>query len=81
MNQYLDKAREKIPHVPMLINLVSRRVRQFIGGQRPMVKPDHPNMPMLNLALKEIAEGKLTAEQDVTLQQEKPEFQRAITLE
>ncbi len=59
---YLEGAKARISNVPVLINLVSRRVRQLNSGQRPLVKPDFPNMERLDIALKEIAEGKLTAE-------------------
>lgn len=59
---YLEQAKARVPNIPMLINMVSRRARQLISGQRPMVKPDHPNMDRMDVALKEIAEGKLTAE-------------------
>lgn len=59
---YLDLAKQKISNIPLLINVVSRRVRQLNGGQRPMVKPDNPQMSHMDLALKEIAEGKLSAE-------------------
>lgn len=59
---YLEMARERIPHLPMLINVVSRRVRQLVSGQRSLVKPDSPFMEKMDIALKEIAEGKLTAE-------------------
>jgi len=59
---YLEIARTKVPNVPMLVNMVSKRVSQLIRGERPMVKPDHVNMDKMDLALKEIAEGKLTAE-------------------
>jgi DNA-directed RNA polymerase subunit K/omega len=48
---------------------VSRRVKQLNSGQRPLVKPDFPLMERLDIALKEIADGKLTAElcvQDAT---------------
>ena len=63
---YLDSAKERIPNIPLLINVVSRRVRQLNQGQRPLVKPDTPGMPKMDLVLKEIAEGKLTAEIDFT---------------
>lgn len=63
---YLDGARKRLPNVPLLINVVSRRVRQLNAGQRPLVKPDNPNMSRADLALKEIAEGKLTAEINYT---------------
>ena len=59
---YLEQAKLKISNVPLLINVVSRRVRQLNAGQRPMVKPDNPRMENMDIALKEIAEGKLTAE-------------------
>lgn len=59
---YLDLAKERVGNVPLLINIVSRRVRQLNGGQRPLVKPDHLQMPHIDIALKEVAEGKLTAE-------------------
>jgi len=60
--KYLEQARGRVPSVPVLINMVSRRVRQLVSGQRPMVKPDNLNMEKMDLALKEIAEGKLTCE-------------------
>lgn len=59
---YLDQAKERVNNVPLLINMVSRRVRQLVAGQRPLVKPDSHNQPPMDIALKEIAEGKLTAE-------------------
>jgi hypothetical protein len=60
---YLDAAKERMSgNVPLLINMVSRRVRQLNQQQRPLVKPDGPHMSNMDLALKEIAEGKLTAE-------------------
>ena len=59
--QYLDRAKEKMPNVPLLVNTVSKRVRQLIAGERPMVKPDFKDQELLDIALKEIAEGKLIA--------------------
>lgn len=59
---YLDQAKARIPNKPLLINLVSRRVRQLNTGQRRMVKPDHPFQENLDIALKEVAEGLLDAE-------------------
>ena len=60
--KYLDAAKERIPNIPLLINVVARRVRQLNRGQRPLLKPDTPQTPALDIALREIAEGKLTAE-------------------
>ena len=59
---YLDAAKERVNNIPLLINMVSRRVRQLNQGQRPLVKPDDPHMSNMDIALKEIAEGKLAAE-------------------
>ena len=59
---YLDLAKNRIDNVPLLINMVSRRVRQLNAGQRPLVKPDDAHMSHMDIALKEIAEGKLSAE-------------------
>lgn len=58
----MNRAQERVPNVPLLINIVSRRVKQLNQGQRPMVKPDSVFMPRMDIALKEVAEGKLTAE-------------------
>lgn len=60
--KYLEAAKDRIPNIPLLINVVARRVRQLNRGQRPLLKPDTPQTPTLDIALREIAEGKLTAE-------------------
>lgn len=60
--ELIEKAKLKIPMVPMLINAVSRRVRQLNAGMRPYVKPLDANEPHVNIALREIAEGKLAVE-------------------
>ena len=59
---YLELAKQKISNVPLLINIVSRRVRQLNQQARPMVKADTPHMSAMSIALKEIAEGKMSAE-------------------
>ncbi|MCX7819466.1 MAG: DNA-directed RNA polymerase subunit omega [Kiritimatiellae bacterium] len=59
---YLEQAKTRVPNVQVLVNMVSRRVRQLISGQRPLVKPDNLNMEKMDIALKEIATGKLTVE-------------------
>ena len=68
---YLNVAEEKIPNIPMLVNLISYRTRQLNAGARPMVKKDHPEQDNHDIVLKEIAEGLLTAE--MTFSQEEPE--------
>lgn len=59
---YLEQAKTRVPNAQVLVNMVSRRVRQLISGQRPLVKPDSLNMEKMDIALKEIAMGKLTVE-------------------
>ena len=59
---YLELAKQKISNIPLLINVVSRRVRQLNQQARPMVKADTPQMSNMDIALKEIAEGKMSAE-------------------
>ncbi len=60
--KYLEKAKERMPNIPLLVNVVSKRVRQLNAGARPLIKPDTLDMDYLDLALKEIGEGKLSAE-------------------
>ena len=45
----------------ILVNIVSKRVRQLGQGFRPLVAYD-PKLTFMDVALKEIAEGKLTYE-------------------
>ena len=59
----LREAAKRIPHVPVLINAVSQRVRQCHMGHRPYVKPA-PGEEVLDVVLREIAEGKFTVEID-----------------
>jgi DNA-directed RNA polymerase subunit omega len=51
----------QIPQPELLINLVSRRVRQLTQGARPMVVTD-PKMDFADIALREIIDGKLAYE-------------------
>lgn len=62
--ELLSKAKERMPCVPLLINLVAKRVRQLNGGLRPFVKPLNRDEEKIDIALREIGEGKLTAEID-----------------
>jgi DNA-directed RNA polymerase subunit K/omega len=62
---YLNKAEEKVGSIPTLVNLISYRTRQLNRGERPMVKPDHPEQDNHDIVLKEIVEGKLTVEMGV----------------
>ena len=54
-------ASEVIPNQQILVNMVSRRVRQLCIGHRPMVE-FIPGLGHADVALSEIAAGKLTWE-------------------
>jgi DNA-directed RNA polymerase subunit omega len=69
----MDVARARVPNTPVLINMVSKRVRQLNAGMRPYVKPSHPDESKLDIALREIAEGLLVAEIDFAAAGAKPE--------
>ena len=45
-----------------MVNIVAKRVRQLIAGMRPTVKPLSREEEKVDIALREVAEGKLTAE-------------------
>lgn len=62
--ELLEQARARIPSVPVLINMISKRVRQLNAGFRPYVMPESPNENKLDIALREVAEGKIIAEMD-----------------
>ena len=57
-SKYLDAAMQQVPNPELLINLVSRRVRQLTQGHRPLTQTD-PKMDFADIALKEISEGKI----------------------
>src|ERR1051325_895102 len=59
--QLLQEAAQIIPNQQLLINVVSKRVRQLGLGHRPMVETT-PRMSLTDIALKEIIEGKLAYE-------------------
>ena len=57
----VNAAAEIIPDPKILVNMVSRRVRQLCLGHRPMVELI-PGLGHADIALSEIAAGKLTFE-------------------
>ncbi len=61
-NEYLARAKEAIPDAKTLIVLASKRARALAYGARPMVRCKDENY--LDVALLEIAEGKLEASWD-----------------
>ena len=57
----VQAASEVIPNQQILVNMVSRRVRQLCLGHRPMVE-FVPGLGHADIALSEIAAGKLVFE-------------------
>jgi DNA-directed RNA polymerase subunit omega len=60
-SQLLQDAAQVIPNQQLLINVVSRRVRQLGLGHRPLVEAT-PRSSLTDIALREIISGKLTFE-------------------
>lgn len=57
----VEEASKVISEPPLLINLVSRRVKQLNQGRSALVEVE-PRMGAADIALKEIIEGKITPE-------------------
>jgi DNA-directed RNA polymerase subunit omega len=57
----IDEAAKVIGNKQQLINMVSKRLRELSAGSRPMIEVDL-QMGLADIALAEIAAGKLTAE-------------------
>ncbi len=62
-SQLIDEATKIIPSSQVLINVVSRRVRQLTQGHRPLIETG-PRMGFSDIALQEIIAGKLNFEQE-----------------
>jgi DNA-directed RNA polymerase subunit omega len=62
--ELIEKAQKIITHPPLLINLVSRRLRQLNQGRSPKINPhSYPGkLGQADIALLEIIEGHITAE-------------------
>ncbi len=60
----IAQSQTQIVSVPQLVNVISKRVRQLIGGMRPYIRPETRDEEKVDTALREIAEGKLRAEFD-----------------
>ena len=57
----LENATKVITSPQVLVNVISRRVRQLMDGQRPLVEVQ-PRMGLADIALSEVIEGKITYE-------------------
>ena len=63
ISHLVDEAAKKVGSTPLLVNIVSKRVRQLNAGHKPMVDIIG-RMGLADIALKEIIEGKLIATVD-----------------
>jgi DNA-directed RNA polymerase subunit omega len=61
--QYLSQALKTVRNPNILVNMVSQRVRQLGQGHKAMVETD-VRMSFMEVALKEIADGKLDYESE-----------------
>lgn len=59
----VQRASKIVPEPPLLINMVSRRVKQLNMGRSPLVQPE-PRMGMADIALLEIIEGKVVEDDE-----------------
>ena len=61
--ELIAAAKERVPSIPVLVNMISQRVRQLNRGDRPLIKP-RVGEETTDTAMREIGEGKLIAEVD-----------------
>lgn len=66
---YIEEAAKVVPNKQQLINIVSKRLRELSAGSRPMIEVDL-QMGLADVALAEVAAGKLTAEASISLETE-----------
>lgn len=57
----LDNAAKVVPNTGILVNMVRQRVRQLLGGARPLIAAA-PGLGLSDIALSEIIAKKLTSE-------------------
>jgi DNA-directed RNA polymerase subunit K/omega len=57
----LDNASKVVPNIGILVNMVRQRVRQLLGGARPLIAVP-PGLGLSDIALSEIAAEKLVSE-------------------
>lgn len=60
-DDYLAKALAVIPDPYILVNVISRRVKQLRRGSRPLVESLEKLLPE-DIAMREIAEGRISYE-------------------
>jgi DNA-directed RNA polymerase subunit omega len=60
-DEYLQEARKIIPDPYILVNVISRRVKQLRRGSRPLVESLEKLLPE-DIAMREIIEGRISYE-------------------
>ncbi len=73
--EMLEKARARVPSIPVLVNLVSQRTKQLNRGERPFLRPQSKFEDKSDIALREIAEGLVVAQVDMQAVEEHQEAQ------
>ena len=63
-DDYLQKAREVIPDPYILVNVISRRVKQLRRGSRPLV--ERGNMTDLEVVIQEILQDKIAIDYEAS---------------
>ncbi len=63
-NAFLSDAQRVVKNPNILVNMVSQRVRQLGQGHKPLIAAD-VRMSFMDVALKEIADGKLQFEMGI----------------
>ena len=58
-SQIIEQASQVVPNKQLLINMVSKRVRQLMAGSRPLIDNSY-NMGLADIALPEIAAGNVS---------------------
>lgn len=71
-NELVKLALAMVEHPEILVNMVSKRVRQLGQGYRPLIAVS-PKMTFMDVALKEIADGKLAYESLAPIVVEEPQ--------
>lgn len=61
-DDYIQEASKKITDPNILINVISRRVKQLKAGQRPLVESTFEKLSTEEIALREVIEGKISYE-------------------
>ena len=56
----LEEAAKVITNPQVLVNVISRRVKQLTAGHRPLVEVDSARMGFCDIALTEVIKGKLS---------------------